>query len=249
MTSGDKWRAVGPASVGFETKLSTFAVGARINGLESGLVAVCEDSGTGVKGTGKGEGRPGVHGFSGSHNGVGVKGEAHDGEGTIGVWGRSEDGYAGYFDGPVHVNGDLEVDGNKGVTVRMDDGTYRVLYAVEAPEHWFEDFGFGRLVDGRAQVTLDPGFVAVTEEGPYHVFLTEYEAASGLYVTDRNSRGFGVRAASGADARSEFGYRVVARRRGMQPERFAVRRDTSAARRTGSSEDSSAASPSKDGAA
>ncbi|MFF3772833.1 hypothetical protein [Streptomyces sp. NPDC002232] len=232
MPDGNKWKAVGPAGVGFETKGSTFPVGARIGGLESGLVAVCEESGTGVKGTGKGEARPGVHGFSESGNGVGVKGEAHHGEGAIGVWGHSEEGYAGYFDGSVHVNGDLEVDGTKGVTVRMDDGTYRVLYAVEAPEHWFEDLGFGRLVDGRAQITLDPGFAAVTEEGPYHVFLTEYEASHGLYVTDRTSVGFGVRAASGADARGEFGYRVVARRRGPQPERFAVRRDTSAARRT-----------------
>ncbi|MGX1886719.1 hypothetical protein [Streptomyces sp. NPDC055287] len=109
----------------------------------------------------------------------------------------------------------------------MEDGTHRLKYAVEAPKSWFEDLGFGRLVDGRAQVTLDPEFVAVTEDAPYHVFLTEYEAPSGLYVTNRTTTGFTVYSTASGETHSEFSYRVVARRRGIQPEPFAVRRDPS----------------------
>jgi hypothetical protein len=227
VTDGNKWRAVGPSPVGFETKANTFTVGARITGREKGVEAVCEQSGTGVIGTGKGEARPGVHGKSESNNGVGVKGEAHVGPTAFGVWGSSDNGLAGFFEGDVRVTGNFEVEGNKSLALRMDDGTHRILYAVEAPESWFEDLGFGRLVDGHAQVTLDPEFAAVTEDAPYHVFLTEYGAPSGLYVTDRTATGFTVRSTAGSDTGGEFGYRVAARRRGPQPERFAVRRDLS----------------------
>ncbi|WP_395358480.1 hypothetical protein ACHGLA_01680 [Streptomyces sp. YH02] len=223
MTNGDKWTAVGPATVGFETKTGTFTTGARISGRETGLAAACEQSGSGVHGTGKGEAKPGVLGSSTSNNGVGVKGEAHVGPTAFGVWGSSNSGLAGFFEGNVRVTGSFEVEGNKSLALRMDDGTHRILYAVEAPESWFEDLGFGELVDGHARVTLDPEFVAVTEDAPYHVFLTEYGAPSGLYVTDRSAAGFTVRSAAGSDTSGEFSYRVAALRRGPQPERFAVR--------------------------
>ncbi|MER5961466.1 hypothetical protein [Streptomyces sp. NPDC002057] len=223
MANGDKWTAVGPAPVGFETKTGTFTTGARFSGRETGLVAASEQSGSGVVGTGKGEARPGVLGSSTSNNGVGVKGEALTGTTAFGVWGVSTSGLAGFFEGDVRVTGDFAVEGNKSLALRMDDGTHRLLYAVEAPESWFEDLGFGELVDGHARVTLDPEFVAVTEDAPYHVFLTEYGAPSGLYVTDRTTAGFTVRSTVGSDTRGEFGYRVAALRRGPRPERFAVR--------------------------
>ncbi|MGX1886718.1 hypothetical protein [Streptomyces sp. NPDC055287] len=86
-------------------------MGARITGREKGLKAVCKQSGSGVIGTGKGEGRPGVNGTSESHNGVGIKGEAHDGASAFGVRARSQEGYAGFFDGNVHITGDFEVEG------------------------------------------------------------------------------------------------------------------------------------------
>jgi hypothetical protein len=43
---------------------------------------------------------------------------------------------------------------------------------VESPECWFEDFGFGELVDGQAQVQLDAGFSSVVISEVYHVFIT-----------------------------------------------------------------------------
>ncbi|MFJ3793148.1 hypothetical protein [Kitasatospora sp. NPDC090091] len=223
MVDGSHFRAVGPADTGYETEPAAFPLGARFGGTSGGMVATCEGGadGDGVRGAGNGTANAGVFGISTTVNGNGVIAEAHNGPSAYALWARSDSGYAGRFAGKVHVEGDFQVTGTKSAALRMDDGTHRLWYAVEAPESWFEDFGFGRLVDGRAQVTLHPDFVAATENGPYHVFLTEYEAGSGLYVADRTPTGFGVRAAVGS-ARSEFSYRVVARRGDVQPERFAV---------------------------
>ncbi|MDQ2784245.1 MAG: hypothetical protein M3Y58_04500, partial [Chloroflexota bacterium] len=48
--------------------------------------------------------------------------------------------YAGFFNGNLTV-----VNGNKNVAVPFPDGSHRLLYCVEAPEAWFEDFGTGTL--------------------------------------------------------------------------------------------------------
>ena len=93
------------------------------------------------------------------------------------------------------------------------------MYAVESPECWFEDFGFGRLADGQAEVRLDEDFVAVIGEGAYHVFLSEYDGDSSIHVTDRDLAGFRVEGAPGST--SEFSYRVVGKRLDVDVARFA----------------------------
>ncbi len=50
----------------------------------------------------------GVGGESTASNGAGVKGRADTGGDSYGVWGISSQGYAGYFEGKVHVTGNLE---------------------------------------------------------------------------------------------------------------------------------------------
>ncbi|MFE5518404.1 hypothetical protein ACFQ9Q_11865 [Streptomyces virginiae] len=227
MVDGSHWNAIGPGSAGFETKPATFGVGGVFLGVDAGVIATCDGGdGDGVLGTGRGQYFAGVEGTSNTVGGNGVIATAHNGTQAYGLWARSDSGYAARFDGKVYINGDFQVTGTKGAVVRAADGTYRGMFAVEAPESWFEDFGFGRLVDGRADVLLDPQFAElVREEGPYHVFLTEYGAGGGLFVTDRTSGGFAVRAASEDAGDREFGYRVVARRKGVAQERFAVLRD------------------------
>jgi hypothetical protein len=64
--------------------------------------------------------------------------------------GREVGQAAGWFDGRVVVDGHLLVFGAKGAVVRQRDGSHRMLYSVESPESWFEDFGESRLVDGEA---------------------------------------------------------------------------------------------------
>ena len=91
---------------------------------------------------------------------------------------------------------------------------------MESPECWFEDFGAGRLLNGEAQIELDPGFASVVAADDYHVFLTEYDDNNGLYVTGRTSTGFGVRAKMSAKAGGMFSYRVVAKRKDVAAPRF-----------------------------
>lgn len=83
--------------------------------------------------------------------------------GAIGIYGLGSvaGSYAGLFVGKVTVSGDFNVTGSKSAAVPHPDGTHRLLYCVEAPEAWFEDFGEGRLTGGRAAIALDPDFAAV----------------------------------------------------------------------------------------
>jgi hypothetical protein len=88
-----------------------------------------------------------------------------------------------------------------------------LLYAMESPEAWLEDFGRGRLVRGKAQVRLDPMFAEVVRTGAYHVFLTAEGESQGLYVRRRTRAGFEVCEQGGGRGSVGFSYRVVAKRK------------------------------------
>jgi hypothetical protein len=137
---------------------------------------------------------------------------------SIGIF--ASGGQAGFFAGTVVVNGDLSVSGAKSAVLSFPDGSRRQLYCLESPESWFEDFGFGRLTDGRAYIQLDHDFATTVDTEDYHVFITEYDDNNGLFVTNRTNMGFEVRAKTTASG-AAFSYRVVARRKDIAPARFA----------------------------
>jgi hypothetical protein len=194
-------------------------------------------TGPGVAGSGDpgvtGSGSTGVGGY-GSSNGVFGAG------GTNGVFAYAAHGTglvaagatAAKFFGPVEAFGDLDVSGNltvsgfKAAAVAHPDGTRRLLYAIESPQSWFEDFGEAQLTAGRAAVTLDPEFASVIDADSYQVFLTSYGPTL-IYVSDRTPTGFDVSAIAPSDQSTHrFGYRVIGRRRdapGMRLERTEAR--------------------------
>jgi hypothetical protein len=91
------------------------------------------------------------------------------------------------------------------------------------PESWFEDFGRAELREGRAEVTLDPDFVAVAQVGTdYHVFVTAEGESNGLYVTNRTNSSFAVVEQQGGASDISFSFRVVTRRRDLESERLPV---------------------------
>ncbi len=123
-------------------------------------------------------------------------------------------GWAGYFEGNVYVTGSLTVaSGAKSAAVDHPDGSQRRMYCQEAPEPWFEDFGKGKLANGRATITLDKDFAAVVKNDDYLVFLTEYGDSDGVYVSAQNPSGFQVSEKKGGASSAPFTYRVVARRK------------------------------------
>jgi hypothetical protein len=129
--------------------------------------------------------------------------------------------YAGAFYGPVAVSGAFTVFGGpKSAAVPHPDGSHRLLYCMESPESWFEDFGEGYLEGGTAEVTFDPDFAAVANMESFHVFITEYDKHNDLCVTERTPRGFRVKAKDDVSS-GAFSWRVVAKRKDIVGERLA----------------------------
>lgn len=172
----------------------------------SGVVGENSSTGNGVfgictKGTGvQGIGHTGVRGAS-SGNGLAVWGYNHDAS-----------GHAVYSDGNFAVAPGF----TKSAIVHTKDYGNRKLYAVESPENWFEDFGIGQLVNGRAVVQIDPIFAqAVSLNENYHVFLTPRDGFANLYVTNFTPTSFEARDAYGK-ANLAFSYRIIAKRIGFE---------------------------------
>lgn len=127
---------------------------------------------------------------------------------------------AGWFFGKVVVVGDLHVTGIKSAAVAHRDGSHRLLYAIESPENWFEDFGEGRLRNGKAKIALDRDFAALAATDSYYVFLTPRQDTRGLYVRSQNRSGFEVCELQGGKTNAAFVYRVVAKRKDVGARRL-----------------------------
>jgi len=138
---------------------------------------------------------------------------------------------AGFFIGQVYINGPLVIAGGaKSAAVPHPDGTHRLLYCMESPESWFEDFGVGTISGGKAEVKLDADFAAVVDTKELHVFLTPHDEHA-LHVPTRSNAGFSVAAAPStvaaargvkvSDISGTFTYRVVAKRKDVAAPRLA----------------------------
>ena len=166
--------------------------------------------------------------------------------GTVGfAAGASVSGaIAGQFSGPVniyntgpgipgnlYIEGNQTVSGSKSAAVPHPDGTHRLLYCMEAPEAWFEDFGEGTITGGKAEITLDPDFAAVVDTSKLHVFCFAHDANHALHLAGRTATGFVVGASPSAvavaagktagDLNGTFTYRVVAKRKDVAAPRLA----------------------------
>jgi len=134
----------------------------------------------------------GVYGWASASSGsnYGVRGVSSSSSG-YGVYGyNSGGGYAGYFLGNTHVTGNLTVDGSKPCVQPIDDGKKVLLYAMESPEIWFEDFGTAELVNGRAVVQLERVFAQTANtEIAYFVFPIPNGECQGLYISRPSEEG------------------------------------------------------------
>jgi hypothetical protein len=204
--------------------------GLTLAGDSTGVLGIATSDSAGVWGfVGGASTWPGVEGYSAVGNGVrgvsiapvsdssvGVVGYSMNGTGIIGITDSSSKSvWGGAF------IGGLMVWGPKSAAVPHPDGSHRALYCVESPESWFEDFGRAKLVRGRARVKLDRNFAAVVRTNNYHVFLSPEDETKGLYVSTRNRAGFEVREQGAGTGSARFSYRIVARRRDINPPRFA----------------------------
>ncbi|MHB8648400.1 MAG: hypothetical protein ACYDAR_21675 [Thermomicrobiales bacterium] len=143
---------------------------------------------------------------------------------TVGIYGSTVNGssgnvasaYAGYMDGNF-----VAVHGVKSAAVPTGKGEYGLVYCMESPECWFEDFGEAKLVKGITTVTIDPAFAAIVHTDSYHVFLTPGGDCKGLSVVNKTAGGFVVRELQGGASSLTFSYRIVAKRKDVVAGRLA----------------------------
>jgi hypothetical protein len=174
----------------------------------------------GVQAFAFGGGATGVYGEADAAGNMGVEGFSYDG---IGVFGETTNGLSAHFAGTgggfcnIDNAGNMGCTGTKSAVVPLRDGRQVALYAVEAPENWFEDFGSGQLRTGTATIVLDPEFAqTVNSTLTYHVFVTPNGDCHGLYVAAKTATSFEVRELNGGQSNISFDYRIVARRSGYE---------------------------------
>lgn len=191
-----------------------------------------------------GQGSPGagVWGDAGSNGDTAVLGTSDDSPAFVGI--NNSDLEAAFFynqrplangiapilytmgDGPGSCQFDTAnnfyCSGSKSAVVPVDSGRSVALYAVEATENWFEDFGTGKLSNGAAKITFDTTYSQTVNTGlQYHIFLTPKGDCKGLYVSNEGPGGFEVHELAGGNSAIEFDYRIVARRKGYEKIRMA----------------------------
>lgn len=177
---------VGQGTTGMAgTSFSTNGSGVRgvaNSGADAAGVAGSSTAGFGVSGTGKvgvegttadgqnygrlGQASTGAQGISSVNNGTGVMGRADTGALAFGVWGRSTNGWAGYFSGDVQVTGALGSTAAGFLVDHPQDPTGRLLGQAYVASHEMLSTYSGNVTtdaDGRATVQL-PGYVSALNE-------------------------------------------------------------------------------------
>lgn len=93
--------------------------------------------------------------------------------------------------------------------------TKKTMFASEAPEVFFEDYGTGQLVNGTATITIDPIFsknIHVSNEKPLKIFIQLEGDCNGVYVTNKSANSFTVKELQNGNANVSFSYHIVANR-------------------------------------
>jgi hypothetical protein len=134
-----------------------------------------------------------------------------------GIYAREEAGGSG---AAVYADGDFVASGTKSAVLKTSQGD-RLFYAVESPEVWFEDFGEGQLVNGKAHINLDQLFletVTINASNAMKVFVQLTSGSPMDVVVQKGTTGFDLVTLDNT-SNATFDYRVVAKRKGYESER------------------------------
>jgi hypothetical protein len=157
--------------------------------------------------------------YNGAAYGAGVAGVGFGGGVPLnavdyGVWGSSS-AFA------VYADGDFTCTGAKNASVPTSKGN-QLVYSIESPEVWFEDFGRGKLENGVCRIELDPLFletVVIDDEHPMIVTVTPEGNCNGLYV-EPGDNFFMVKELANGQSGVKFSYRITCKRTNYQDHRF-----------------------------
>lgn len=107
--------------------------------------------------------------------------------------------------------------GNGSVSTIIDgeNDKKHVMFAPEAPEILFQDYGVGQLVNGEVRIEIDPILaknIFVDEKHPLKVFVQLKGDCKGVFVTNETATGFTVKELQGGTSNVAFSYQIVANR-------------------------------------
>ena len=100
-------------------------------------------------------------------------------------------------------------------TVADTKGNQVVLHAPETPEVYFEDYGQGQLVNGKAHIDLDPTIaknVIINEKHPLRAYIQLEGDCNGVFVTNKSANGFDVVELKSGTSNTTFQWHIVCNR-------------------------------------
>jgi len=154
----------------------------------------------------------------------GVSGYSYNSSGDrYGVRGNSGGGWAYLGANIGGTNYKVYGYGNVSCVMPTRQG-YKVLFAPECPEPFFEDFGQGKLTNGHCHIELDPLFldcIKTDVNHPIKVYVQLNDDCNGVYVKVGKT-GFDVYELKNGTNNASFTYRVVANRKDTNYLRFPV---------------------------
>jgi hypothetical protein len=157
-------------------------------------------------------------GVAGNGSNIGVYGYAanNGNDKWGGLFETAQNGTRTYVGGRTG-NTNYKINGTGTVATMVKDlnDEYVNMFCPEAPEVLFQDYGTGKLVNGRAYITIDPIFaknIYIDEQHPLKVFIQLEGDCKGVYVTNKSKNGFEVRELQGGTSNVDFSWTVVANR-------------------------------------
>ncbi|MCF6306538.1 MAG: hypothetical protein L3J09_01135 [Flavobacteriaceae bacterium] len=175
--------------------------------------------------------------FQTNYTGSAVDADARDMRARLaGYTNASEQGgsdmyYGGYFYSGGDNNGswayagsrygstNYKIIGNGTVTTIVSGANQgdskKIMFAPEAPEVLFEDYGSGQLSNGTTTINIDPIFsknITVNNEHPLRVFIQLEGDCNGVYVTNKSANGFTVKELQNGNSNTSFSWHIVANR-------------------------------------
>lgn len=92
------------------------------------------------------------------------------------------------------------------------NGNAVTLHATETPEFYFQDYGEGKLVNGKAHIEIDPILaknVTINEKHPLRVFVQLEGDCHGVFVTNKTANGFDVVELNGGTSGVSFQWSIT----------------------------------------
>lgn len=105
--------------------------------------------------------------------------------------------------------------GTVSTTAEGLNGDRVTLHCTEAPEIYFEDYGQGKLVNGRAHIEIDPIVaknITVNSKHPLRVYIQLEGDCKGVFVTNKTANSFDVIELQNGNSNTAFQYHIVGNR-------------------------------------